>query len=62
MLANNLNNILEDFDFTDSIATEVKWSKHLVDLEVVVDYYWDIQDGRDETRFIEAYFQELCES
>jgi len=27
MLANNLNEILEKYDFTDSIITSVKWSE-----------------------------------
>jgi len=44
MLANNLNEILENFDFTDSIVTCVEWADNLIDLIVTVDYYWDIQE------------------
>lgn len=57
MLAANLNDILENFDFTDSIVTDVMWSDNLIDLIVVVDYYWDIQDGRDTARLLKIIFQ-----
>jgi len=43
MLANNLNEILEKYDFTDSIITSVKWSENKLDLIVSVDYYWDVR-------------------
>lgn len=52
MLANNLNEILEKYDFTDSIITSVKWSENKLDLIVSVDYYWDVQEGRDTTRIL----------
>jgi len=57
MLANNLNEILEKFDFTDSIVTCVKWSDNMIDLIVLVDYYWDIQEGRDNTRVLKLIFK-----
>ncbi|MBH5318331.1 hypothetical protein I6N90_10980 [Paenibacillus sp. GSMTC-2017] len=57
MLANNLIEILEKFDFTDSIVTEVKWAENLLDLVVIVDYYWDIQDGREDTRLLKLVFK-----
>lgn len=57
VLANNVNDIMEKFDFTDSIVTEVRWAENLLDLVVVVDYYWDIQDGRDETRLLKLIFK-----
>jgi len=57
MLANGLDNILNNFDFTDSIVTEVRWADNLVDLVVVVDYYWDIQEGRDTTRLLKIVFK-----
>lgn len=57
MLASSLHDILENFDFTDSIVTEVKWADNLIDLIVVVDYYWDIQEGRDTTRLLKIVFK-----
>lgn len=57
LLATNLQDILENFDFTDSIVTEVKWSDNLIDLILVVDYYWDIQDGHDTTRILKIIFK-----
>lgn len=46
------------YDFTDSIVTQVKWAENLLDLMVVVDYYWDIQEGRDETRLLCITFKD----
>lgn len=57
MLAINLHDVLENFDFTDSIVTEVKWADNLMDLIIVVDYYWDIQDGQDTTRLLKLIFK-----
>jgi hypothetical protein len=57
VLASNLHDILENFDFTDSIVTEVKWADNLTDLIVVVDYYWDTQDGHDTTRLLKICFK-----
>jgi hypothetical protein len=57
LLATNLNDVLENFDFTDSIVTEVGWADNLIDLAVVVDYYWDIQDGHDTTRLLKIIFK-----
>ncbi|MBA9087232.1 hypothetical protein FHR92_003714 [Fontibacillus solani] len=57
VLANNVSDIFENFDFTDSIVTEVKWADNLLDLIVVVDYYWDIQDGRRDTRLLKLVFK-----
>ncbi|ABN53000.1 hypothetical protein Cthe_1779 [Acetivibrio thermocellus ATCC 27405] len=57
MLANNLNEILEKYDFTDSIITSVKWSENKLDLIVSVDYYWDVQEGRDTTRILKLIFK-----
>lgn len=57
MLATNLHDVLEHFDFTDSIVTEVRWADNLIDLIVMVDYYWDIQEGHDNTRMIKIIFE-----
>lgn len=58
VLATNLHDVLDNFDFTDSIVTEVKWADNLIDLIVVVDYYWDIQDGHDTTRLLKIIFKD----
>ena len=57
VLATNLQDVLKNFDFTDSVVTEVKWADNLTDLIVVVDYYWDIQDGYDTTRLLKIIFK-----
>ncbi|MFC9775330.1 hypothetical protein [Paenibacillus chitinolyticus] len=57
LLATNINDVLENFDFTDSIVTEIKWEKQLLDLVLVVDYYWDIQEGCSETRMLKLTFR-----
>lgn len=57
MLAGNLDEIFNKFDFTDSIVTQVKWSENLTDLFVIVDYYWDIQEGRDQARQLKIIFR-----
>ncbi|WP_433943158.1 hypothetical protein [Paenibacillus sp. SN-8-1] len=62
MLAFSLYDVLENFDFTDSIVTEVKWDENLIDLIVVVDYYWDIQDGRDTTRLLKIIFKKCIKA
>ncbi|WP_438434231.1 hypothetical protein [Gorillibacterium sp. sgz500922] len=58
MLESGLHDILQNFDFTDSIVTEVKWADNLIDLIVNVDYYWDLQEGRDTTRVLKLVFKE----
>lgn len=57
MLANSLDEILENFDFIDSIVTQVKWDINLLDLIITVDYYWDIQKGLDKTRLLDLIFK-----
>ncbi|WP_374018149.1 hypothetical protein ABU162_29540 [Paenibacillus thiaminolyticus] len=55
-LASNLHEVLNNFDFTDSIVTDIKWENSLFDLTLVIDYYWDIQEGRSETRQLKLKF------
>jgi hypothetical protein len=57
VLATNLQDVLKNFDFTDSVVTEVKWADNLTDLIVVVDYYWDIQEGHNATRLLKIFFK-----
>ncbi len=57
MLAENLHDVMENFDFTDSIVTDVKWADNLMDLVVIVDYYWDLQEGHDNTRLVKLIFK-----
>lgn len=57
MLANNIKEILENYDFTDSIVTCIKWADNLIDLIITVDYYWDIQNGSDNTRLLNLVFK-----
>ena len=57
MIASNFNEILEKLDFTDSIITEIRWENNLLDLVLVVDYYWDIQEGKEKTRMLKIIFK-----
>jgi hypothetical protein len=57
MLSNNLNEILEKYDFTDSIIVNAKWADNLVDLIIKVDYYWNIQEGRNTARLLQIVFK-----
>lgn len=56
MIATNINEVLEKLDFTDSIITDIKWENNLIDLALIVDYYWDIQEGKKETRMLKITF------
>ncbi|MGL4820425.1 MAG: hypothetical protein ACRC5C_10615, partial [Bacilli bacterium] len=62
MLLNSLDKINEKYDFTDSIITMVKWGDNLLDLVVTVDYYWDIQEGKTETRLLNIIFKNCLSS
>ncbi len=57
MIATNINEVLEKLDFTDSIITDIKWENNLIDLALIVDYYWDIQEGKKETRMLKIIFR-----
>ncbi|MCG3086909.1 hypothetical protein [Sporosarcina cyprini] len=56
-MAASFQDVIENFDFKDSVVTEVRWSDNLMDLIVNVDYYWDIQDGHDTTRILKIIFE-----
>lgn len=45
MISNDIGEILNDYEFTDSIITNLKWEDNLLDLSITVDYYRDIQEG-----------------
>lgn len=60
ILANNIKNILNEFDFTDSIVTNVRLSDNLLDLELILNYYWDIQEGKEECRDLQITFKRYC--
>ncbi|WMJ15132.1 hypothetical protein RA955_09735 [Geobacillus proteiniphilus] len=57
ILARGIDEIENTFDFTDSIVTDVRWVNHLRDLSIRLDYYWDIQEGKRETRELTLVFQ-----
>lgn len=52
MIKKSISDILNEFDFTDSIIIDIKTSDFLTDLILEIDYYWDLQEGKDETRII----------
>ncbi|WP_143415783.1 hypothetical protein [Geobacillus sp. E263] len=57
IIASNIEEIENAFDFTDSIITGVKWANHLTDLSISLDYYWDIQDGKSKTRELTLFLR-----
>lgn len=46
LICNNMNKILNEYEFTDSVITEMKWEDNLLDFSITVDYYWDIHEGK----------------
>jgi hypothetical protein len=50
ILSKDIESFCNKFDFTEGIVTEIRWDSNLLDLLVVVYYYWDIRDGRKSNR------------
>ena len=50
ILSRGIRSLTEDFCFTDSIVTDIRWDDNLLDLLVVTWYYWDIQEGKKIAR------------
>lgn len=50
VLADNIQDVFENFDFTESIITEVKWENNLFDLSVTLDYWWNLDDDPTSTK------------
>lgn len=50
ILADNLHDIFEKFDFTESIVTDVKWENSLFDLSLTLDYWWSLDDDPSSTK------------
>ncbi|MEW9702678.1 hypothetical protein [Paenibacillus sp. SI8] len=59
VLAEGLSDIFDEFDFTDSIISEIKWENNFFDLAITVDYYWDIQEGKETTRLLKLIFKDV---
>ncbi|MCK8058730.1 MULTISPECIES: hypothetical protein [unclassified Fusibacter] len=57
MFKNNLLKILSEYDFTDSIIVEISTSKLLTELVLEIDYYWDLQEGKNEARMLLLKFE-----
>lgn len=53
---NNIETILKEFDFTDSIIIDIHAEKFLAKVSLLIDYYWDIQEGKNKTRILEMAF------
>jgi len=61
MILSRNDDILKNYDFMDSIVTDVKFDTNLLDLLISVDYYWDIQDSRNKGRQLLLRFKN-CQS
>lgn len=53
---NSFSMILDEFDFTDSIIVDIAEKNFLTELSLLIDYYWDIQEGKNETRILKLSF------
>ncbi|RRJ67886.1 hypothetical protein EHV15_31800 [Paenibacillus oralis] len=62
IIANNIEEIEREFDFTDSIIIDVKWINNLTDLLIGIDYYWDIQDAKSQTRELALIFKDCLKA
>lgn len=62
ILSKGVENFTKEFDFTEGIISDVKWDLNLLDLLVVVYYYWDVQDGRKENRDLTIRFKNCREA
>ncbi len=47
ILAKNIN-IFDEYDFTESIVTNISWDSNLLDFLVTVDYYWATDSNEKE--------------
>gem|GEM_PF-1182858 len=57
ILSKGFEAFIDDYCFTDSTVIEVKWDNNLLDLLVVFDYFWDIHQGKKESRKLTVRFQ-----
>jgi len=62
ILSKELESFTNDFDFTEGIVSEIKWDSNLLDLLVIVYYYWDVQDGRKKNRELIIRFKNCREA
>ncbi len=56
MIIDGMSNILNEFDFTDSIIVNLSTSDYSTKLSMTIDYYWDIQLGHSSTRLLVLEF------
>ena len=57
ILSKIFEHFTDEYDFTEGIVSEIKWDSNLLDLLVVVYYYWDKKDGRSENRDLTIRFK-----
>ena len=43
VLAKNLDVFNKDYDFVDSIITDIRWDLNMLDLLISIDYFWNTQ-------------------
>ncbi len=49
-MENKINQILNEYDFTDSIIYQIEVSDLLTKVVLKIDYYWDYHEGKENTR------------
>lgn len=62
LICNNMNKILNEYEFTDSVITEMKWEDNLLDFSITVDYYWDIHEGKKTSRLLKIVFKDCVKA
>jgi hypothetical protein len=62
VLSKGSEGYLCNFDFTDSIVEKIYWDETLLDLLIVVDYYWDIHEGKNKSRTLTIRFKYCLEA
>ncbi|MGP1908358.1 hypothetical protein ACTSEZ_09295 [Metabacillus sp. JX24] len=57
MLTNKINEILEEYDFTDSIITDMRWENSLLDYSITIDYNFYLPENEMKTKDLKLIFQ-----
>lgn len=58
MILDNIRIILKEYDFTDSIIVDIFSEKYFTKIILLIDYYWDIQEGRTDSRILKLTFDD----
>lgn len=57
MLTNKINEILNNYDFTDSIISDMRWENNLLDFSITIDYNFDLLENEKKTKDLKLVFR-----